>query len=136
MSDQRPIDVQRSATETTGPPERENPRGVPTPGLTQTSPTHTADESESIAAVRQCAALKSRRRKREPLHGDGHGDGDVREPERPEKLSEKQIEAAAEAAEYLLAQGLMPIFNLDTLRAMWRAGHRALVDTLRGGGTR
>lgn len=96
---------------------------------------HTA--SESITAQRQCAAVRPWRRRRDaadrstPL-GDSGNVRDPWQPWRPEKLSEKQIEAAAEAAEHLLELDLLPILDLDVLRAMWRAGFRALVDTLRG----
>ena len=55
------------------------------------------------------------------------------QPWRPEKLSEKQTDAAAAAAAHLLACGYAPVFDIETLRAMWKAGHHQLVDDLRGG---
>ena len=88
------------------------------------------------ALVRQCAARPWGRRRLASDRCAPLGDtGNVRDPWqpwRPEELSQKQIEAAAEAAEHLLALDLLPIFDLDMLRAMWRAGFRRLVDTLRG----
>jgi len=136
VSEHRSNDMQRSATDTTGPPGREKPRGSLTPGLQLT--THdTADDSESTTALRQCAAGRQLRRRRgaadrcEPLHGAGNV-RDPWQPWRPEKLPEKQIHAAAATATHLLAHNLWPIFDLDMLRAMWRAGYRSLVDTLRG----
>jgi hypothetical protein len=41
------------------------------------------------------------------------------------------IDGAADAAAHLLAHGLTPVFDIDTLREMWRAGHHRLVDRLR-----
>jgi len=64
-------------------------------------------------------------------------DGGVRDPLQPwraEKLSDKQVAAAVDAALYLLNIGMPPMFDLNTLRAMWKAGHHQLVDDLRGGG--
>ena len=55
------------------------------------------------------------------------------QPWRPEKPSEKHVDGAVAAAEHLLAVDLPPLFDLDTLRAMYRAGHHQLVDELRGG---
>jgi hypothetical protein len=53
-------------------------------------------------------------------------------PRRPEQQSEKQVEGAVDAAHHLGSVGLLPAFNLPTLRAMWRAGHRRLAEKLRG----
>jgi hypothetical protein len=36
------------------------------------------------------------------------------------RLSEKQLDAAINAAEHLLAIGLPPLFSVDTIRALWR----------------
>jgi len=48
-------------------------------------------------------------------------------------LSQKRIDAAAQAAEHLFAAGLLPLFDGATLRELWRGGHHQLVDELRGG---
>jgi hypothetical protein len=66
-----------------------------------------------------------------PLHD---GARDAWRPWRPESLSEAQIDGAVAAACHLRAAGLQPVFDLDTLREMWREGHHSLVDDLRGGG--
>jgi hypothetical protein len=50
---------------------------------------------------------------------------------RPERLSAVQIDAAVDAAAHLVASGLSPRFDDATLRSMWKAGHRRLVDKLR-----
>ena len=47
-------------------------------------------------------------------------------------LSDRQIVGAVAAAHHLLARDLTPIFDTDTLRAMWRSGHHRLVDRVRG----
>jgi hypothetical protein len=59
--------------------------------------------------------------------------GNVRDPWqqwRPERLSDVQIEAAVAAAHHLLSQDLPPMFDVDTLRAMWRAGRRELAEAV------
>ncbi|MGO8772066.1 MAG: hypothetical protein ACLQIK_08400 [Mycobacterium sp.] len=43
------------------------------------------------------------------------------------------IDAGAAAATHLLDTGYLPIFDLPTLRELWRGGHHQLVDELRGG---
>jgi hypothetical protein len=44
-------------------------------------------------------------------------DRDLGDDMRP---SEKQLDAAINAAEHLLAIGLPPLFSVDTIRALWR----------------
>lgn len=119
-----------------GPPEDGESRATASPAFRE-SLQNSTNEIERSALVRQCAAVRPWRRRRdaadrsEPL-GDS---GNVRDPWRawrPDVLSENQIEAAVAAAEYLLALNIAPMFDLDMLRAMWRAGFRKLVDTLRG----
>ena len=60
------------------------------------------------------------------------GYSDPVQPWRPERLSDKQTEGAVLAAAHLRDAGLLPVFDLPTLRCMWRSGHHALVDELRG----
>jgi hypothetical protein len=48
-------------------------------------------------------------------------------------ISDRQVQAALDAADHLRAEGCMPIFDLPTLREMWKSGHHTLVDELRGG---
>ncbi len=48
-------------------------------------------------------------------------------------LSDRMIDAGAAAATHLLDTGYLPIFDLPTLRELWRGGHHQLVDELRGG---
>ena len=45
-------------------------------------------------------------------------------------LSEKMVDAAADAAAHLIGVGYVPIFDTATLRAMWRAGDRELAQQL------
>jgi hypothetical protein len=45
-------------------------------------------------------------------------------------LTLQQIDGAVAAAEHLLNHGLPPFFDLDTIRAMWRHGDRALAVRL------
>jgi hypothetical protein len=47
------------------------------------------------------------------------------------EISGRMVHAAAMAAHHLLDAGYPPIFDVATLRAMWRAGHHQLVDQLR-----
>jgi hypothetical protein len=44
--------------------------------------------------------------------------------------TEKMVDAAAAAAQHLLAENLTPVFDVSTLRALWRAGHRDLAVEL------
>jgi hypothetical protein len=41
-----------------------------------------------------------------------------------------QVDGAVAAAEHLLDAGLPPLFDVDTLRGMWRQGHRDLARDL------
>jgi hypothetical protein len=45
-------------------------------------------------------------------------------------LTDKQVKGARAAAEHLLACDLTPLMDVDTLRALWRAGHRELAAEL------
>jgi hypothetical protein len=38
------------------------------------------------------------------------------------------LDAAAAAAKHLLQAGLPPMFDVDTLRGMWRHGHHQLAQ--------
>lgn len=93
---------------------------------------------DSTATDRQCSspgqALRRRRRASYRLVPLG-ATGNVRDPWQPWRapLSECQVDGAVAAAEHLRGVGLVPCFDVDTLRAMWRAGHHQLVDELRGG---
>jgi hypothetical protein len=102
-----------------------------------TSHHHATSSLDSTAAAgrpRQCEPLWRRRRAADECRPLASGHRDPWRPWRPEKLSEKQVDAAAAAAEYLLDAGMAPRFDIDTLRQLWRAGHADLVDELRGGG--
>jgi hypothetical protein len=52
------------------------------------------------------------------------------QPWRPETLSDKQIEAAGIAARHLLDVGVVPQFDVVTLRQLWRRGDRAIAELL------
>ena len=120
-----------------GPPEREEPGTTASAGpntkLGITKPTNHVQDN---AQPRLCgaAALRRRRRAADRCEPNASGVRDPWQPWRPEKLSEKQIDAAAAAAAHLLAHGYTPVFDIETLRTMWKAGHHQLVDDLRGGG--
>ena len=45
--------------------------------------------------------------------------------------SAKMIDAGAQAAEHLLDAGVLPLFDIDTQRQLWRGGHHRLVHRLR-----
>jgi hypothetical protein len=128
-----------------GPPRNEvGPRDTTPEGtdnLITTRATTTATSTMSLSgAGTRCGAdtipVQLRRRRHatgrcEPL-ASGHRDS--WQPWRSEKLSDRQIDGAVDAAQHLRDAGLEPMFDLDTLRAMWKAGHHQLVDDLRGGG--
>jgi hypothetical protein len=128
-------DVHRSL----GPPERERPGATASTGPIQKSADTTTDKPKPIAPPRLCSAdtvagLARRRQasQRMVLLECGHRDPLCRCLRPP--LSEKQIDAAAAAAVHLLAYGCAPAFDIETLRALCKAGHHPLVDDLRGGG--
>lgn len=52
--------------------------------------------------------------------------------EEPPPITEQMVAAAVAAAQHLRDENLPPIFDTETLRAMWRSGHHQLVDELRG----
>lgn len=119
-----------------GPPENGESRATASPALKE-SHQNSTNSFQTSGPMRQCAAVRPWRRRRdaadrcEPLGETAN----VRDPWRswrPEQLSEKQIQAAVETAALLTALNLPPMFDIDTLRALWRAGFHALVDTLRG----
>lgn len=113
-------------------PEREKPGPQPETGPLQKSGiTKPANCDQPNAQSRLCRAdtvgvqLRRRRQasyRREPL-ADGHRD--PCQPWRPERLSDKQLEAAVFAAEHLLAVDLPTLFDLDTLPQLvtgtWRS---------------
>jgi hypothetical protein len=102
------------------------------PGGTETAPTtSTVDAPKSN---RQCTsdALRRRRAASQRLTPLVCGHSDPWRPWGPKQLSDKQAEGAAQAAEHLLAVGLVPLFDAVTLRAMWRAGNANLAHALRG----
>jgi hypothetical protein len=45
-------------------------------------------------------------------------------------LTPHQVDGAVAAANHLLGLGLSPLFNTDTLRGIWRRGHRDLAVRL------
>ena len=125
------------------PPEREEPGPHPETGPIQksgiTKPTNQVHDI--TPPTRQCHAdtvpVQLRRRHAASYRCQPLGESsNIRDPWvswRPEKLSEKEIDGAAAAAAHLLACGYPPVFDLPTLRAMWKAGHHQLVNDLRGG---
>lgn len=123
-----------------GPPERERPSPHPETGpLRKSGIAKPANHHQANAQSRQCHAdtvpVQWRRRRQasyrcEPL-ADGHRD--PWRSWRPNQLSDKQIDGAVDAARHLRDAGVEPLFDLPMLRAMWKAGHHQLVDTLRGG---
>jgi hypothetical protein len=90
----------------------------------------------SIARPRHGDGLAAMHRRRLPPLG---ACGCIRDPLTDRhrcgaQISDKQLQAAVEAAEHLLDRDLTPIFDADTLRELWRRGHHQLVDELLGGG--
>ena len=45
-------------------------------------------------------------------------------------MSEAQVQGAVAAAQHLLAEDMVPLFDHATLRAMWKAGHREIAERL------
>lgn len=114
-----------------GPPGKSGPAPAQEP-----APTTPSNEHHNSRSGRQCtgdsvgAQLRRRRMaswRCEPLDS-GHRDPHHRW--RPEKLSAKQLEAVAAAAEHLDAAGLSAIFDVDVLRELWRSGDRELAQRL------
>ena len=63
--------------------------------------------------------------------------GCVRDPDHDrhscgEQITDAQLQGAVDAAHHILAAGYLPIFDLPTLRELWKSGHHQLVDELRG----
>ena len=86
----------------------------------QQSPANTQPDTDEISSgVRQVADLKRRREASRRLPPLQCGHADPWQPWRA-KPSEKLTTAAAEAAAHLLAQGLTPIFSVDTISALRR----------------
>jgi hypothetical protein len=61
---------------------------------------------------------------RDPQH-DRHRCGD--------QITDRQLQGAVDAAHHILEAGYLPIFDVPTLRELWKSGHHQLVDELRGG---
>jgi hypothetical protein len=49
------------------------------------------------------------------------------------EISDRQLQGAVDAAHHILDAGYLPIFDVATLRELWKSGHHQLVDELRGG---
>jgi hypothetical protein len=126
----------------TGPPGPEDAGSGSSPRPATAAELHnstTNSAKPNAAASRQCAAdtvagLRRRRAASWRMECLACGCRDPWRPWRPERLSEKQIAAAVAAAGHLRDAGLQPVFDVPTLRELWRAGHHQLVDDLRGGG--
>ena len=112
-----------------GPPNEVGPREIPE-GTDTTTPATTTTEApgylHSKHTGQQCggdtvgAQLRRRRLasyRCEPL-ASGHRD--PWQPWRPEWLSDKQLEGVAAAAVHLLDRDLLPLFDVSTLRQLWR----------------
>jgi hypothetical protein len=58
--------------------------------------------------------------------------GRSREHPRPDRppLTPKQLDAAVDAVDHLLAHDLLPLLDAEICRALWRAGHRELAAEL------
>lgn len=129
-----------------GPPNEVGPRDT-TPEGTDTIVTSHREETGSLnrsGSPRPCAGdawrpeLGAGRRRdsrrlppigicgciRDPDH-DRHGCGG--------EITDRQLQGAVDAAPHILDAGYLPIFDLPTLRELWKSGHHQLVDELRGG---
>jgi hypothetical protein len=121
-----------------GPPGREKAGGFPPqePHTAATSP-HPRPSTSQISGAGQRWRHGGARRE-SALRSTPLGPcGCIRDPDhdrhRCAGISPKMVDAAAEAARHLLAVDLVPVFDLPTLRAMWRSGYADLVDELGGG---
>jgi hypothetical protein len=91
---------------------------------------------------RQCgddapAALQRRRKASRRLPSIGTC-GCIRDPQHNRhrcggQITDRQLQGAVDAAHHLLDAGYPPIFDVPTLRELWKSGHHQLVDELRGG---
>jgi hypothetical protein len=108
------------------PTEEAGPVGPATSPLNTTTGHHSSGFLQSNAAGRHCRVVQSHRRRmasqRLPLLVCGHRDPWT--PWRPEHVSVKQAEGAAQAAEHLLGVGLVPMFDPAVLEAMRRIAGR------------
>jgi hypothetical protein len=120
-----------------GPPEKERPSATPGARPAQQLADTTPAVGNRTARWRRCSSATPLGRRRYaaarsvPL-ADGHRD--PWRPWRPERLSDKQVQAAVDAALHLLAADLPPLFDRVTLEAMWRAGYRDLAEQLHARG--
>lgn len=122
-----------------GPPERERPGPHPGTGPIQKSAGTTHTDKPKVTtrdrprggdtglarrrgASRRMPPLGPCGCVRDPAH-DGHRCGG--------EITDKTVVGAVEAAHHLADLGYPPIFNVEMLRAMWKAGHHRLVDDLR-----
>ncbi len=109
------------------PPEREEPGPTPETGpnhkaLADTTNTRNLTATARRLPLRRCASWRLI-----PL-GCGCADPWPCRCSRP-PLSDKQVDAVVQAAEHLFDAGYPPIFDVPTLRALWR-GHRELAEEL------
>jgi hypothetical protein len=115
-----------------GPPEKERPSGYQAARPDQELADHTTNTRQlTDRRPRVCGATPLGRRRFAADRCQPIGDTGVRDPWRPwrpERLSDVQVQGAADAARHLLANDLLPVFDNNTLRALWRAGHSELVE--------
>lgn len=117
-----------------GPPEddaaREAHQTYPGTSVKGLAKTHTRHPKGTTAGLRYAAA-----RRLPPLAPCGCRRDPLTDRHRcDDEISDRQLQAAVQAAHHILGAGYLPIFDLPTLRELWRGGHHQLVDELRGGG--
>lgn len=124
-----------------GPPGPRDGEGGPPPRRPAdveevvTTPPITYTAKPSSAPPRQCtadtvAALHRRRRASWRLVPLDCGCVDPWTCRCRDGMSDRQVAGAVAAAHHLHTLGLPPIVGIDTLRAMWKAGHHQLVAEL------
>jgi hypothetical protein len=116
-----------------GPPERDEGRATPDPADTTDSIPAPIKTSSHLypngtrrrrAAARRSPPLAPCSCIRDPLTDRHYCGGEI---------TDKQLQGAIAAAHHILGAGYLPIFDLPTLRALWKSGHHQLVDELCGG---
>jgi hypothetical protein len=125
-----------------GPPGPEVGEGRATPSPADVEKVLTEPPITNTTSITQprhgdgLAAMRRRRRDSRRLPPIG-ACGCIRDPSHDRhrcgaQISDKQLQAAVDAAHHIIDAGYLPIFDVPTLRALWKSGHHELVDELHG----
>ena len=111
------------------PPGRKRPDATPDTGPIQKSADTTTDKTKITAQPRRCRSETWTRRRRQAAQRLTPLDCGCRDPllacrcePPPEPLSERMVDAGADAARHILEIGCVPLLQLEVLRALYRRG--------------